>query len=117
MFRFVIAVIGTDVFDVEKPVVFYYEEILMCTDSFSESNLLGHGTYGSVYYGLLRDQEVAIKRMTATKTKEFIAEMKLLCKVHHINLVRFLNLNVIIRHHFLFYLFKYRHCLVFFLSR
>ncbi|GKE95945.1 hypothetical protein Tco_1580800 [Tanacetum coccineum] len=47
-------VIATDVFDVEKPVVFAYEEVLSCTDFFFESNLLGHGTYGSVYYGLLR---------------------------------------------------------------
>ncbi|CAL5443897.1 unnamed protein product [Camellia sinensis] len=79
--------IGADLFDVEKPVVFSYEEILSSTDGFSDSNLLGHGTYGSVYYGLLRDQEVAIKRMTATKTKEFRAEIKVLCKVHHTNLI------------------------------
>ncbi|KAM7476010.1 hypothetical protein LguiB_023253 [Lonicera macranthoides] len=84
-------VIGADVFDMEKPLVFSYEEILSSTDSFSDSNLIGHGTYGSVYYGLLRDQEVAIKRMTATKTKEFMAEMKVLCKVHHTNLVELIG--------------------------
>ncbi|KAI3759721.1 hypothetical protein L6452_07738 [Arctium lappa] len=84
-------VVGTDVFNVEKPVVFLFEEILSCTDGFSESNLLGHGTYGSVYYGLLREQEVAVKRMTATKTKEFTAEMKVLCKVHHTNLVELIG--------------------------
>ncbi|XP_059640815.1 lysM domain receptor-like kinase 3 isoform X3 [Cornus florida] len=82
---------GTDVFDMEKPVIFTYEEILSSSDGFSDSNLIGHGTYGTVYYGLLRDQEVAIKRMTATKTKEFIAEMKLLCKVHHTNLVELIG--------------------------
>ncbi|CAI9757642.1 unnamed protein product [Fraxinus pennsylvanica] len=85
------SVIGTDVFDVEKPVVFTYEEVLSSTDDFSDSNLLGNGTYGSVYYGLLRDQEVVIKRMKATKTKEFIAEMKVLCKVHHTNLVELIG--------------------------
>ncbi|KAI3737666.1 hypothetical protein L2E82_27676 [Cichorium intybus] len=84
-------VIGTDVFEVEKPVVFLYEEIFSATDGFSESNLLGLGTYGAVYYGLLRDQEVAIKRMTETKTKEFMAEMKVLCKVHHTNLVELIG--------------------------
>lgn len=47
---------AADVFDREKPVVFTYEEILASTDSFSDANLLGHGTYGSVYYGVLRDQ-------------------------------------------------------------
>ncbi|XWS20221.1 hypothetical protein CRYUN_Cryun31cG0081400 [Craigia yunnanensis] len=83
--------LGTDVLDVEKPVVFTYEEILFSTDGFSDSNLLGHGTYGSMYFALLRDQEVAIKRMTATKTKEFMAEMKVLCKVHHANLVELIG--------------------------
>ncbi|XP_010654618.1 lysM domain receptor-like kinase 3 isoform X2 [Vitis vinifera] len=83
--------IGTDVFDMEKPVVFTYEEILSSTDGFSDSNLLGHGTYGSVYYGVLHDQEVAIKKMTATKTREFMSEMKVLCKVHHTNLVELIG--------------------------
>ncbi|KAF4404917.1 hypothetical protein G4B88_006303 [Cannabis sativa] len=83
--------LGTNVFEVEKPVVFTYEEIHSSTDGFSDSNLLGNGTYGSVYYSLLRDQEVAIKRMTATKTKEFLAEMKVLCKVHHTNLVELIG--------------------------
>ncbi|XP_008810487.1 lysM domain receptor-like kinase 3 [Phoenix dactylifera] len=80
-----------DAFDMEKPIVFTHEEILSSTDAFSDSNLLGHGTYGSVYYGVLRDQEVAIKRMTATKTKEFIAEVKVLCKVHHASLVELIG--------------------------
>ncbi|MBA0850874.1 hypothetical protein Goshw_008625 [Gossypium schwendimanii] len=48
--------LGTDVLDVEKPVVFTYEDILFSTDGFSDSNLLGRGIYGSVYFGFLRDQ-------------------------------------------------------------
>lgn len=83
--------LGPDVFDMDKPVVFAYEEIFSSTEGFSDSNLLGHGTYGSVYYSLLRDQEVAIKRMTATKTKEFTSEIKVLCKVHHANLVELIG--------------------------
>lgn len=51
-----LAVIVSDVFDIEKPVVFTYEEVVGSTDGFSDSNLLGHGTYGSVYYGHLRGQ-------------------------------------------------------------
>ncbi|GAB2269362.1 LysM domain receptor-like kinase 3 [Dionaea muscipula] len=84
-------VIGPDVFEMEKPVVFTYEEILSATEGFSETGLLGHGTYGSVYYGLLRDQEVAIKRMAAAKSKEFTFEMKVLCTVHHANLVELIG--------------------------
>ncbi|KAL1340644.1 hypothetical protein HN51_027005 [Arachis hypogaea] len=86
-----VSTLGPDVFDMDKPVVFTYEEIFATTDCFSDSNLLGHGTYGSVYYSLLRDQEVAIKRMTAMKTKEFMSEMKVLCKVHHANLVELIG--------------------------
>ncbi|KAL1829239.1 hypothetical protein DCAR_0208567 [Daucus carota subsp. sativus] len=96
-------VIGTDVFDMEKPVVFTFEEIVSCTEGFSDSNLLGHGTYGSVYYGLLRDQEVAIKRMTEMKTKEFMSEMKVLCKVHHTNLVELIGYAASIDELFLIY--------------
>lgn len=80
-----------DAFDLEKPVVFSYEEIVSSTDGFSDANLLGHGSYGSVYYGVLRDQEVSIKRMTATKNKEFLAEMKVLGKVHHASLVELIG--------------------------
>lgn len=83
--------VGNDAFEMEKPEVFSYGDILAATDGFSDANLLGHGTYGSLYYGLLHDQEVAIKRMTATKTREFMAEMKVLCKVHHANLVELLG--------------------------
>lgn len=96
-------VIGTDVFDMEKPVIFTFEEIVSCTEGFSDSNLLGHGTYGSVYYGLLRDQEVAIKRMTEMKTKEFMLEMKVLCKVHHTNLVELIGYAASVDELFLIY--------------
>lgn len=53
---FVISALGIGVFEVENPVVFTYEEIFSATDGFSDSNLIGHGIYGSVFYGFLRDQ-------------------------------------------------------------
>jgi len=56
----IIAALWPDVFDMDKPVVFTYEEIFSTTDGFSDSSLLGHGTYGSVYYSLLRDQVFGI---------------------------------------------------------
>lgn len=37
---------------------------------------------------LFNFQEVAIKQMRSNKSKEFFAELKILCKIHHINVVR-----------------------------
>lgn len=34
-------------------------------------------------------QEVAIKKMRSNKSKEFFAELKVLCKIHHINVVSY----------------------------
>ncbi|XP_054784525.1 lysM domain receptor-like kinase 3 [Prosopis cineraria] len=100
-----VSTLGINVFEVENPVVFTHEEICSATDGFSDSNLLGHGIYGSVYYGFLRDQEVAIKRMTATKTKEFLSEMKVLCKVHHANLIELIGYAA--SHDELFLIYEY----------
>lgn len=58
-------------FEVEKPLVFTYEEIVSATDGFSDSNLLGHGTYGSVYYGLLHDQVCFSFKFANDDTKVF----------------------------------------------
>ncbi|GLJ53251.1 hypothetical protein SUGI_1134910 [Cryptomeria japonica] len=78
-------------FNADKPIMFTYKEVLAVTNNFKDSELLGKGGFASVYYGILRDQEVAIKRMKATKTKEFQVEMKVLCKVHHTNLVELIG--------------------------
>lgn len=32
-------------------------------------------------------QEVAVKKMRSNKSHEFFAELKVLCKIHHINVV------------------------------
>lgn len=39
------------------------------------------------YDSLFNFQEVAIKKMRSNKSKEFFAELKVLCKIHHINVV------------------------------
>ena len=57
---FVFEALGTNVFEVEKPVVFSYQDIHSSCEGFSDSNLLGSGTYGSVFYGVLNDQVCVI---------------------------------------------------------
>ncbi|KAK9090759.1 hypothetical protein Sjap_023936 [Stephania japonica] len=84
---------GADVtaFESEKPVIFSIQEVEEATTGFSESRKIGEGGFGCVYLGVLGDKEVAIKKMKSSKSKEFFAELKVLCKIHHINVVELLG--------------------------
>lgn len=72
----------------DRSVEFSYEELAACTDNFSIAKKIGQGGYGSVFYGELRGQKLAIKVMNLLATKEFMAELNVLMRVHHTNLVR-----------------------------
>ncbi|KAJ8644546.1 hypothetical protein MRB53_006294 [Persea americana] len=78
-------------FSSEKSTVFQYSEVLDATSNFSASLKIGQGSYGSVYLGKLRGTDVAIKQMKNTKSKEFLAELNILCKVHHTNLIELIG--------------------------
>ncbi|WVZ23931.1 hypothetical protein V8G54_002475 [Vigna mungo] len=71
----------------ERPIVYNLEEIEEATNNFDESRKIGSGGYGSVYFGVLGNKEVAVKKMRSNKSKEFYAELKVLCKIHHINIL------------------------------
>ncbi|WRX13581.1 Protein kinase domain - like 10 [Theobroma cacao] len=78
-------------FESERPVIYSLEEIEEATSHFDETKKIGTGGYGCVYFGILAEQEVAIKKMKSNKSKEFFAELKVLCKIHHINVVELLG--------------------------
>ncbi|KAL8106344.1 hypothetical protein AgCh_029939 [Apium graveolens] len=78
-------------FESERPVVYSIEEIAEATSDFDETRKIGEGGYGSVYFGVLGEKEIAVKKMRSNKTKEFLAELKVLCKIHHINVVELLG--------------------------
>ncbi|CAH8357631.1 unnamed protein product [Eruca vesicaria subsp. sativa] len=63
--------LGDGMFEIEKPTVFTYEEIRAATDGLADSNLLGHGNYGSVYFGLLREK-VELIGYAATNDEIFV---------------------------------------------
>ncbi|KAL6007104.1 hypothetical protein ACLOJK_032600 [Asimina triloba] len=72
--------IGADVrvLESERPKIYGLDEIEEATLNFDETRKLGEGGYGSVYFGILEEQEVAIKKMKSSKSKEFFAEVELI---------------------------------------
>ncbi|KAF5193002.1 Lysm domain receptor-like kinase [Thalictrum thalictroides] len=76
---------------VDKSVEFSYEELAQATDNFSLANKIGQGGFGAVYYAELRGEKAAIKKMDMQASKEFLAELKVLTHVHHLNLVRLIG--------------------------
>ncbi|XP_030518691.2 probable LRR receptor-like serine/threonine-protein kinase At3g47570 [Rhodamnia argentea] len=73
-----------------------YHSLLKATSGFSSTNLLGVGSFGSVYKGLLDQTQsiVAIKILDLTRhgaTKSFIAECEALRIIRHRNLVKVLT--------------------------
>ncbi|CAI7862261.1 unnamed protein product [Closterium sp. NIES-53] len=73
------------------------EVIREATAGFSPSHVVGRGGFGTVYRGDMPDgSTVAVKRMEAgpiseAGTRDFLAEVAVLCKVRHRNLVALLG--------------------------
>ncbi|MED6205648.1 LysM domain receptor-like kinase 3 [Stylosanthes scabra] len=79
---------------VDKSVEFSYEELATATNNFSLANKIGQGGFGAVYYAELRGEKAAIKKMDMQASKEFLAELKVLTRVHHLNLVRLIGYSI-----------------------
>lgn len=69
-----------------------YIDLAEATENFSESNLIGRGSYGSVYRGNLMEEklEVAVKVLdigTRGAKKSFLSEYEALRSIRHRNIV------------------------------
>ncbi|THF99018.1 hypothetical protein TEA_017933 [Camellia sinensis var. sinensis] len=77
---------------------FSYQELVRATNAFSESNLLGTGSFGSIYKGILSNgMSVAIKvfnLQTEGSFKSFDAECEVMCNIQHRNLLKILAVVV-----------------------
>ncbi|XVF83962.1 hypothetical protein PTKIN_Ptkin16aG0536600 [Pterospermum kingtungense] len=73
-----------------------YKELLEATQGFASSNLIGSGSFGSVYKGVFHQQEkpVAVKVLNLQNhgaARSFKAECKALRKVRHRNLLKIIT--------------------------
>jgi len=73
-----------------------YEDLLGATDGFSSANLIGEGSFGSVFKGILGPDKivVAVKVLNLLRkgaSKSFMAECEALKNIRHRNLVKLLT--------------------------
>ncbi|KAF9612174.1 hypothetical protein IFM89_038362 [Coptis chinensis] len=77
---------------------FSLAELEKATEKFSSKKILGEGGFGCVYHGILDDgTEVAVKLLTREDQngdREFIAEVEMLSRLHHRNLVKLIGICV-----------------------
>ncbi|KAG5545183.1 hypothetical protein RHGRI_017611 [Rhododendron griersonianum] len=76
---------------VGKSVEFSYEELAKATNDFNIANKIGQGGFGASYYAELQGKKAAIKKMAMQASREFLAELKVLTHVHHLNLVHLIG--------------------------
>ncbi|KAI3516837.1 hypothetical protein L1887_15915 [Cichorium endivia] len=73
------------------PKRFSYAELKTATNDFSTSNVVGKGGFGDVYKGVLSDHRIVAVKCLKNVTggdNEFWAEVTIIARMHHLNLVR-----------------------------
>lgn len=77
---------------------FKFTEIEKATNGFDDSTVLGEGGFGCVYQGTLEDgTRVAVKvlkKFDCQGEREFLAEVEMLGRLHHRNLVKLLGICI-----------------------
>lgn len=77
---------------------FALSELEKATEKFSSRRILGEGGFGRVYRGTMEDgTEVAVKLLTRNNQngdREFIAEVEMLSRLHHRNLVKLIGICI-----------------------
>ncbi|KAE8726608.1 putative L-type lectin-domain containing receptor kinase S.5 [Hibiscus syriacus] len=73
---------------------FKLRELKRATNNFNQKNKLGKGGFGTVYKGIWKEQEIAVKRVSKKShqgSQEFIAEVTTIGNLNHKNLVKLIG--------------------------
>ncbi|XP_058197406.1 receptor-like serine/threonine-protein kinase ALE2 [Rhododendron vialii] len=93
-----ISLVSTMPFSILSVKTFSLAELDKATNKFSLKRVLGEGGFGRVFHGILDDRtEVAVKLLTRDNQngdREFIAEVEMLSRLHHRNLVKLIGICV-----------------------
>ena len=77
---------------------FSLAQLQKATDGFDSKRVLGQGGFGRVYHGTMEDgNEIAVKlhtREDRSGDREFIAEVEMLSRLHHRNLVKLIGICI-----------------------
>jgi len=75
---------------------FSLAELVRATENFKPENIVGQGGFGTVYQGKVDDRTpVAVKVLTRGDQqggREFVAEVEMLSRLHHRNLVKLVGI-------------------------
>ncbi|PIN22108.1 Serine/threonine protein kinase [Handroanthus impetiginosus] len=77
-----------------QPKMISYSELCFATDNFNEDNLIGRGSFGYVYKGVVQGAAMAVKVLNTAITKSrktFLAECEALRNVRHRNLIKIIS--------------------------
>lgn len=84
--------INREISSFESVKLYSYKELQDATGNFSSENKIGEGGFGSVYKGMLKDDNLAaIKVLSAQSiqgTREFLTEIMVISGIEHVNLVK-----------------------------
>ncbi|PNT69428.1 hypothetical protein BRADI_3g55237v3 [Brachypodium distachyon] len=77
---------------------FSLAQLEKATDGFNSRRILGQGGFGCVYHGTMDDgNEIAVKLLTRedrSGDREFVAEVEMLSRLHHRNLVKLIGICI-----------------------
>ncbi|PIA29330.1 hypothetical protein AQUCO_06100091v1 [Aquilegia coerulea] len=88
--------LGSEQFSVSRLRTVSYNDLWQATNGFTSENLIGMGSCGSVYKGVLHEDEIpiAVKVLNLVEhgvSKSFVAECDVLRKVRHRNLLKIIT--------------------------